>query len=258
MMKKEKSPGFNKVKLLLALPVIAGLIFAFAKKEYVPVQEIQPWLETQSIEKEKTSLLKGTVLDEAGNPLLGANVILKSTTHGTVVDRQGEFQLEAADRSILVVSFIGYKTVVTSANADEPVSINMEKRSFNIELPDVSQLAIVDVPALPPARHKDDKEVMTIVEEMPYYRKRMTSLALDIRKEVEQIMDQTNDRGETLVGFTIETSGKVSNTHVLKTSNSQILDAAALKIITKLDDWEPGVQRARPVRVDLTVPILFN
>ena len=37
MMKKEKSPGASKMKLLLVLPIIALLVFAFAKKEYVMV-----------------------------------------------------------------------------------------------------------------------------------------------------------------------------------------------------------------------------
>ncbi|MDZ7606612.1 MAG: M56 family metallopeptidase [Cyclobacteriaceae bacterium] len=41
MMKKEKSPGVSKMKLLLALPVIALLVFAFAKKRIIRQQILQ-------------------------------------------------------------------------------------------------------------------------------------------------------------------------------------------------------------------------
>ena len=35
-------------------------------------------------------------------------------------------------------------------------------------------------------------------------------------------------------------------------------DESAIEIIAKLDNWNPGIQRGKPVKVDLTVPVNFN
>lgn len=54
----------------------------------------------------------GVVTDENGEPLPGASVVVKGTTHGTVTDIDGKYNLpNVANGSTLVISFIGYQTV---------------------------------------------------------------------------------------------------------------------------------------------------
>jgi hypothetical protein len=88
-----------------------------------------------------TIKIKGKVVNSEGIPLTGANVILKGTNTGTVVDRQGEFELEVPKSFSLVVSYIGYKTYhnqYTSSDQNlNDINIEMEKGIFNIELPEV-------------------------------------------------------------------------------------------------------------------------
>ena len=94
---------------------------------------------------------------------------------------------------------------------------------------------------------------------MPYYSNGgMTRLALDIQNEAESIISKTKDRGEVIVGFTVSANGSTIDPQVIKSSNSDILDESALKIIAKLDNWNPGNQRSKKVPVNLTVPINFN
>ena len=52
----------------------------------------------------------GVVKDPTGEPVIGANVIIKGTTNGTVTDINGEFSIEAQSGSVLEVSYIGYLT----------------------------------------------------------------------------------------------------------------------------------------------------
>lgn len=52
----------------------------------------------------------GTVLDSDGLPVIGANVVEKGTTNGTVTDVDGRFELAVSDKSLLIVSYIGYNT----------------------------------------------------------------------------------------------------------------------------------------------------
>ena len=271
MMKKEKSPGFRKVKLLITLPVVGFLILAFAKPEFIAKNESDPsaFIEEKMNQEDIVSQsgnemiqVKGKVMTEDGTPLTGANVILKGTTNGTVVDRQGEFQLHAPKSGILVYSFIGYKTVKAEIPSKGEVAIAMEKGIFNIKLPDVSGSNVkMQAPPPPPPKvsEADKDKVFMIVEEMPYYEDGgMTKLALDLSKEVEWVMNKTKDRGNAVVGFTVSANGAIENPQIVQSANSKMLDASAVKIITILDNWKPGVQRGKKVPVDLTVPVKFE
>lgn len=54
--------------------------------------------------------ITGTVHDSDGEPVIGANIVEKGTTNGTVTDVDGHFELTVSDKSLLVVSYIGYNT----------------------------------------------------------------------------------------------------------------------------------------------------
>lgn len=52
--------------------------------------------------------ITGTISDQRGEPIIGANVIIKGTNSGTVTDFNGRFTLEVEPQDILYVSFIGF------------------------------------------------------------------------------------------------------------------------------------------------------
>lgn len=54
--------------------------------------------------------VKGLVKDTTGEPIIGANVVVKGTTNGTITDFDGNFQLEANKGDVIIISFIGYLT----------------------------------------------------------------------------------------------------------------------------------------------------
>ena len=54
--------------------------------------------------------ITGTVVDEQGEPVIGANVVEKGTTNGIITDIDGKFALTVSDNTILEISYIGYNT----------------------------------------------------------------------------------------------------------------------------------------------------
>ena len=62
--------------------------------------------------------VKGIVKDTAGEPVIGANVLVKGTTNGTITDFDGNFQLMANQGDIIVISFIGYSAQELPATAE--------------------------------------------------------------------------------------------------------------------------------------------
>lgn len=73
----------------------------------------------------QTSTVRGRVVDATGVPIIGASVVEKGTTHGTVTDVDGNFQLTltAADAT-LVIQFIGYEAVEQKAQPQMNVTLS--------------------------------------------------------------------------------------------------------------------------------------
>ena len=76
----------------------------------------------------------GRVIDEAGEPMIGVNVIIQGTTNGTLTNIDGEFYLEAPDASsVLVLSYIGYQTKELAAGSGQLGVITLEEMAQNID-----------------------------------------------------------------------------------------------------------------------------
>ena len=54
--------------------------------------------------------LSGNVKDKTGEPVIGASVVEKGTTNGTITDFDGNFSLKVSGNKTLVVSYIGMKS----------------------------------------------------------------------------------------------------------------------------------------------------
>lgn len=67
--------------------------------------------------------VKGHVKDTTGEPVIGANVLVKGTTNGTITDFDGNFMLNVPKDAILSVSFVGYKTAEVKAASSVMVTL---------------------------------------------------------------------------------------------------------------------------------------
>lgn len=72
-------------------------------------------------------IIKGTILDATGMPVIGANVMVKGTTNGTITDMDGKFSLEVDKNAILVVSYIGYANQEIKVGNQNTLSITMKE-----------------------------------------------------------------------------------------------------------------------------------
>jgi len=83
-----------------------------------------------SVSQQSTKKISGLVKDPTGEPIIGANVIVKGTTQGVITGFDGDFQLEVPQNGVLVVSYIGY------ISQEIPVS---GKNVFNVVLREDTQ-----------------------------------------------------------------------------------------------------------------------
>lgn len=63
---------------------------------------------TTGVSPQQPRKVTGQVRDALGEPIIGANVVVKGTTNGTITDIDGNFSLEVPEGALLVFSYIGY------------------------------------------------------------------------------------------------------------------------------------------------------
>ena len=81
--------------------------------------------EKKETNSQASKTVKGKIVDENGEPLIGVNVAVDGTTTGTITDFDGNFSMSAFANSTLKVSYIGYATQLVAVSDKEFYSITM-------------------------------------------------------------------------------------------------------------------------------------
>ena len=73
----------------------------------------------------------GVIVDDQGEPVIGASVFQKGTSKGAVSDFNGEFKLQVPEGSDITISYIGYKNVETKAAAGMHIVMHEDNATLN-------------------------------------------------------------------------------------------------------------------------------
>ena len=174
MMLCRKSANTRMLKLLFALPIIGVTValnaktvndYQFAgtqKTEQKAVEEnksdmkavnvtqqmpsvtadVKDEANTENVAQKKKIKVEGTVVDEKGEPIVGAIVMGQDKKHGTVTDDKGNFIIaEAEESSPLQVQYVDYRTEVVAASPNMKVVLKNDGSAVKKE----SKLEDVDI-----------------------------------------------------------------------------------------------------------------
>jgi TonB-dependent starch-binding outer membrane protein SusC len=84
-------------------------------------------------------MVSGTVKDISGESLVGVNIVVKGTTIGTASDVNGNFSIKVpANNTVLLVNYIGYKSMEIPVNYQSPLDIIMER-----DMKDIDEVVVV-------------------------------------------------------------------------------------------------------------------
>lgn len=130
---KEKRTLSAKLSQLLvggAILLAVSPAYAFANGKSVH----QTAVATSLIIQQNGRTLTGTVTDENGEPVIGANVKINGETLGTITDINGQFTLKnVSDKAVLEVSYIGYKNQNIKVGSQKDLSIRLQEDSELID-----------------------------------------------------------------------------------------------------------------------------
>ncbi len=133
MQKKSYSGAFSRMKKVNLLKSMKYL--------FIIILFVHPLVWTMANPAEPTSAyaqqgitVTGTIVEEAGMPMPGVNVVVKGTTRGVVTDVQGKYSITVPDKNaVLVFSFMGYISHEYTVGDQTSINITMNEDTRQIE-----------------------------------------------------------------------------------------------------------------------------
>ena len=288
MMIKKKSNPWARMKYLYVLPLAAIAVAAFARPEVsnqlseissVKVNDLTSIMKVDEgksaeISSDEKFKLSGQVMEvNTKKPVVGASVLVRGTTYGTLTDANGKFELQVKKGDVLMVSYVGLQTqslpVVTESklvvwmkddvqSMEEMVVVGMASDGVgapSVTHPDKKVVSVAEVPNV----KEEQQAIFTVVEEMPQFPGGMGEAMRFLAQNIKypKAAQQAKIEGRVIVQFVVGKDGSVSDIQIMR-SVSPDLDAEAIRVVGMMPKWIPGKQRGKAVTVKFTMPIMFR
>lgn len=105
---------------LLTIAILGSSSLTSLAEDLVPIKQMDVVSETTESVLQEKKMVNGVVVDATGMPVIGANVMEKGTTNGTITDMDGKFSLEVDKDATLIFSYIGF--------ADQEIKVGNQTR----------------------------------------------------------------------------------------------------------------------------------
>ncbi len=113
---------------------IMELIARQAAVSYVLKANHQVVLSLATVNQQKDVVkITGKVIDDQGEGVIGANVMEKGTTNGTITNMDGEFSLEVPNKATLQISYLGFNTQEIPVNGQKTFTIRMTEDTQSLD-----------------------------------------------------------------------------------------------------------------------------
>lgn len=234
MMNKKRSPGIVRTKYLIFIPLV-GILMLLSNIEAVARLTVR--LANEATVSNAMVTATGILVDETGQPLIGASVVVKGGKEGTNTDRKGAFSLEVPANAILRCSYQGRESQeVLAADMTNNTHLSLSSKSREM-----------------------NEQVFTVVEKMPSFpggdAELLKYIATNIKYPKES--QDNGEQGRVICSFIVGRDGSVNNPEVLR-GVTPLLNEEAVRVINTMPRWNPGMQRGKAVAVKYTVPITFR
>lgn len=234
MMNKKRSPGIVRTKYLIFIPLV-GILMLLSNIEAVARLTVR--LANEATVSNAMVTATGILVDETGQPLIGASVVVKGGKERTITDKKGAFSLEVPANAILRCSYQGRESQeVLAADMTNNTHLSLSSKSREM-----------------------NEQVFTVVEKMPSFpggdAELLKYIATNIKYPKES--QDNGEQGRVICSFIVGRDGSVNNPEVLR-GVTPLLNEEAVRVINTMPRWNPGMQRGKVVAVKYTVPITFR
>jgi len=133
---------------------------------------------------------------------------------------------------------------------------NIIAQSDSHETAQIAQVQKVEKSTLPSAQ---DDPIFAVVEKMPEFpggKDAFTKYLVNNIKYPENAR-KNGIHGRVFVTFVVEKNGKITGIRVIRGVDEE-LDKEAVRVVSEMPKWKPGIQKGNPVRVQFNVPIVYR
>ncbi|MTK54377.1 energy transducer TonB [Paludibacter sp.] len=104
-----------------------------------------------------------------------------------------------------------------------------------------------------------DTTVYTVVDKMPEFPGGKEAMMLFIKNNIRypDVYQESNIQGRVLISCIVEKKGILSNIQIARGIDGP-LDMEAVRVISIMPKWSPGILRGKKVRVRITIPVNFK
>jgi len=274
MLYQKKSGKAARLKYLLALPLICGLLclstLAFTTKTYgfvdlAPRRMLAPNVMNATLPAPVMVKHHKTAIASYGkNPIL----IIDYKTYTGVIPAGFDFnKAEQADYGKLLK--IDPLSITTISMMDPKAAMTLYgKKAVNgiiiitTKKPEQPNLTPAPSVVLPQNQNTDvidtNNKVFTAVQIQPEFPGGVPALSKFVQTNVRYPSEDHNNKvqGKAYIQFIVEQDGSVDNLKVLR-APSEAMGKEAMRVMASSPKWKPGTQNGKPVRVEFTMPINF-
>lgn len=115
----------NKSKLSTKRVIVLSSLVASAMLLGTPIQASASVAGVESVQQQGN--VRGTVVDQNGEPVIGATVKVVGTNKAAVTNIDGQFSIDGVSSGTLQISFMGYKEQQVSFRAGQPLTVKMRE-----------------------------------------------------------------------------------------------------------------------------------
>lgn len=101
---------------------------------FITTRPLTAYAEGVSVQiSQQTRVVSGIVTDATGEAIIGASVVEKGTTNGTITDFDGKFSLNVTPNAVLIISYIGYTTQEITPAPGKALNIVLKEDTQTLE-----------------------------------------------------------------------------------------------------------------------------
>jgi len=181
---------------------------------------------TQSHKAENRITAKGQIINEAGQAIVGATVVLDGTVYGTISDISGNFEIETNGEERLAISYQGLDPVKVPIKSSDRMLITMHKTKRETQ-------DSVEIEKQAPVRMSKP-----VIPE-PVLGKESFDIYIRNNRKQPEDNECSKKKGKVVVNFFVNEKGRPRNIYVQK-SLCQSIDQEAIRLVKEGPDWTLG------------------
>ena len=106
----------------------------------------------------------------------------------------------------------------------------------------------------------DEDVVFQVVEQQPEFPGGLQALYKYLADNINypRVSRENGSQGRVFIRFVVNTDGSIQDAEVIRSSGDVYLDREAVRLVSSMPKWSPGMQAGKAVRVYFTVPVLFK